>query len=68
MIHVSQVLKMHTELTSFSDLLPIVQALGEQGQILISMDEKPPYADTPEDWELALENAFTWGGRGGGLS
>ncbi len=63
MILMSQVLKMHEDLTSFEELVPVVQALGEQGQILISMDQKPPYPDTPDDWELKLENAFTWGGR-----
>ncbi len=63
MILMSQVLKMHEDLTSFDELVPIVQALGEQGEILISMDQKPPYPDTPDDWELKLENVFTWGGR-----
>ncbi len=64
MIYTSQVLKMHSELQSFEALVPIVRALGEQGEILISMDERPPYADTPDNWEMVLENAFTWQSKG----
>jgi hypothetical protein len=60
MIYTSQLLKMHAELKTFDELAKVVRALGEQGEFLISMDEKPPYPDTPENWELALENEFTW--------
>jgi hypothetical protein len=42
-------------------LVPVIRALGEQGEILISMDERPPYPNTPANWEFVLENAFTFG-------
>jgi len=63
MVYTSQVLKMHPELATFAEFTNVVRALGEQGEFLISMDEKPPYPDTPENWELVLEHAFTWESR-----
>jgi len=65
MIYINQVLSMHPDLKTFAELTDVVRALGEQGEILISMDQKPPYPDTPENWEMALENAFTWQSRNG---
>tara|TARA_B100000315_G_scaffold101359_1_gene93131 strand:+ start:2434 stop:2634 length:201 start_codon:yes stop_codon:yes gene_type:complete len=59
MLYLSQIVKTHNELERFDDLVGVVAALGRQGVILLTMDEKPPYADTPENWELALESAFT---------
>ena len=61
MVLISQLLKMHPELKSFDEFVPIVKALGEQGEILISMDERPSWHDTPANWEFILENAFTFG-------
>ncbi len=65
MINMSQVLTMHPDLKSFAELTDVVRALGAQGEILISMDARPTYPDTPENWELVLENAFTWQSRNG---
>ena len=61
MVLISQILKFHPELKSFEELVPVIKALGEQGEILISMDERPPYPNTPANWEFVLENAFTFG-------
>jgi hypothetical protein len=63
MIYTSQVLKMHPELKNFSQFKKIVQALGEQGEILIEMDQKPPYPDTPDNWDMELEYVFSFQGR-----
>ena len=31
---------------------------AKQGEIFIKIDLKPPYPDTPEDWEDKIESAF----------
>ena len=61
MVLISQILKIHPEIKSFDDFVPIIKALGEQGEILISMDERPSFPNTPANWEFVLENAFTFG-------
>ena len=42
MILMSQVLKMQEDVTSFDDLVPIVQALGEQGFVLQGISTQVP--------------------------
>jgi len=61
MVLISQILKIHPEIKSFDDFVPVIKALGEQGEILISMDERPSFPNTPANWEFVLENAFTFG-------
>ena len=59
MLYLSQIVKAHGDLERFDDLVGVVAALGRQGMILLTMDERPPFADTPENWEFVLESAFT---------
>ncbi len=59
MLYLSHIVKAHSDLEHFDELAGVVAALGRQGMILLTMDERPPYADTPENWELVLESAFT---------
>lgn len=47
------------ELESFDDLLALVDAKARSGEIFFRMDIKPPFSDTPENWEQQLETAFT---------
>ena len=61
MVLISQILRFHPDIKSFDDFVPIIRGLGEQGEILISMDERPGFPDTPANWEFVLENAFTLG-------
>jgi hypothetical protein len=59
MLKLSQVLVSHQELESFDDLLPIIQTIARDGERFFRMDVKPPYPDTPENWEDRLEAAFS---------
>ena len=59
MLYLSHIVKAHSDLERFDELAGVVAALGRQGMILLTMDERPPYADTPENWEFVLESAFT---------
>ena len=46
-------------MTSFGELVAYVKLQARQGEIFIEMDVRPPFTDTPEDWEQQLEAAFT---------
>ena len=59
MLWLSEVLLQHHELTSFEELLTVVGEAGNSGEMFFRMDVKPPYSDTPADWEERLEAAFT---------
>ena len=58
MLWLSEVLLQHHEVESFEDLVKIIEEEAK-GQIHFRMDLKPPYPDTPEDWEDRLEAAFS---------
>jgi hypothetical protein len=59
MLKLSDILVGHQELESFDQLLPIVQTVARSGERFFRMDVKPPYPDTPENWEDRLEAAFS---------
>lgn len=58
MRYLSEILLQNHDLESFSDLVKAVRehAAGER---FLHMDIKPPYFDTPDNWEDVLEAAFT---------
>lgn len=59
MLKLSDILLAHQDLESFDDLIPLIQAVARTGERFFRMDVKPPYPDTPEDWEDRLEAAFS---------
>ncbi|CAK0750873.1 conserved hypothetical protein [Gammaproteobacteria bacterium] len=59
MLHLSEILLQHHELTSFDELIPIIQERARQGERFFRMDVRPPFPDTPENWEDRLEASFT---------
>ena len=59
MLKLSDILVGNQELESFDDLIPLVQAVASSGERFFRMDVKPPFPDTPEDWEDRLEAAFS---------
>lgn len=59
MLWLSEVLLQHHDLESFEDLLPVIRAKAQSGEMFFRMDIKPPFRDTPENWEDRLEAAFT---------
>jgi len=58
MLKLSDILVAHKEIDSFDELVPLVQEVARGGERFFRMDVKPPYPDTPEDWEDRLEGAF----------
>ena len=58
MLHVSDILIERHDLESFAELVDEVRVRA-RGERFLRIDIKPPYADTPENWEDVLESAFT---------
>ena len=59
MLWLSEILLQRHDLESFVGLK---QAIGEQarnGEMFFRMDVKPPFPDTPQDWEDRLEAVFS---------
>ncbi len=59
MLWLSEILMQNHGIDSFEQLVPLVQAGARRGERFFRMDVKPPFADTPENWEDRLEAAFT---------
>lgn len=59
MFKLSEILLAHQEVESFDELIPLVQAVARSGERFFRMDVKPPYPDTPDNWEDRLEAAFS---------
>ncbi|HQU15632.1 MAG: sulfur relay protein DsrC [Chromatiales bacterium 21-64-14] len=64
MLWVSEILLQNHDLGSFTELVGLVQQRARDGEVFLSMDVKPPFTDTPEDWEDRLESAFSAALRG----
>jgi hypothetical protein len=59
MLWLSEVLIQEHQLDSFEQLKQALSTRALGGERFFSMDVKPPFADTPENWEDQLESAFT---------
>ena len=62
MLWLSEILLQEHELVSFDQLKQSVVQRAK-GEMFFRMDVKPPFSDTPENWEDQLESAFTSGQR-----
>jgi len=47
------------DVDSYEDLVKAVEAVAKQGERFFQMDVKPPFPDTPDNWEEKLEARFT---------
>ncbi len=47
------------ELKSFEELKDKLRESAKQGEMFFRMDVRPPFQDTPENWEDILESVFT---------
>jgi hypothetical protein len=59
MLHLSHILIANPDLESFEQLVEALQGYAGSGERFFRMDVKPPFADTPENWEDRLEAAFS---------
>jgi len=59
MLYLSEVMIQNPQLNTFAELLQtITRRAQETGELHFKIDVKPPYPDTPENWEDRLEGAF----------
>ena len=59
MIWLSEIMIQEYELTSFEDVLDAVKQRVIAGELSFGIDVKPQFPDTPDNWEILLENTFT---------
>ncbi len=59
MLKLSDILLAHKEIDSFDDLAPIIREIARNGERFFRIDLKPPYPDTPDNWEDRLEAIFS---------
>ena len=59
MLYLSDVLIQGKDLEKFDDLIAELKKRAAAGELFFQMDVKPPFPDTPADWEDRLEAAFT---------
>ena len=59
MLNLSELMLQRHDLENFEDLMNAVRERARQGERFFRMDVKPPYPDTPENWEERLESIFT---------
>ena len=59
MLYLSNILIANKEIETFEELKQVVREFARQGEMFLRFDVKPPYADTPGDWEDQLEATFS---------
>lgn len=63
MIYLSDILTQEHGLEKFEDLLEVARQKARDGEIHLDVDIKPPFEDTPRDWQNQVEMAFTFPNR-----
>lgn len=59
MLTLSEILIQEHTMQSFDELKAAIEHRAAQGEIFFQMDVRPPFKDTPEEWEEILEAVFT---------
>jgi hypothetical protein len=58
MLYLSELMMQHPEVDSFDKLLEVVKERSKR-EMFFRIDVKPPFSDTPDNWEDRLEATFT---------
>lgn len=58
MLHLSELLISRHDLACFADVVQAVRE-GARHERFLRLDIKPPFPDTPDNWEDVLEGAFS---------
>jgi len=59
MLWLSELLLQRHDLETFDELKGAVADKAKTGEMFFRMDVRPPFTDTPENWEEQLEVSFT---------
>ena len=60
MFYLSDILKQDHDNDSFAGLLEILREKARNGEVHMNIDVRPPFKDTPKDWENRCEVVFTF--------
>lgn len=59
MLALSEILMADHDMQSFEELKQEIKQRALGGEMFFQMDVRPPFKDTPENWEDELEAVFT---------
>jgi hypothetical protein len=59
MLYLSEIIIANQQFNSFEELEEAVREIARTGERFFRMDVKPPYLNTPQNWEDRLEAAFS---------
>jgi hypothetical protein len=59
MLNLSELMIQRHDIDTFESLIEAVRDKARAGERFFRIDVKPPYPDTPENWEERLESIFT---------
>lgn len=59
MLYLSRILIANQDVETFDELQTLVKAFAREGEMFLRFDVKPPFPDTPQDWEERLEATFS---------
>ena len=59
MLSLSEILMQSHSMQTFEELKQEIRKRAQQGEVFFQMDVRPPFKDTPENWEDVLESVFT---------
>lgn len=59
MLTMSEILIEQYKIQTYEELKNYIKKKIDEGEIFLSLDIKPSFEDTPDNWEIDLENLFT---------
>ncbi|MCH1416898.1 MAG: sulfur relay protein DsrC [Gammaproteobacteria bacterium] len=59
MLYLSAILIERKDVETFEDFLAVIKEKAASGERFIRFDLKPPFPDTPSNWEDRVESAFS---------
>lgn len=59
MLYLSAILIERKDVETFEDFLEVIKEKAASGERFIRFDLKPPFPDTPSNWEDRIESAFS---------
>lgn len=59
MLAISDILIEQYKIQTYEELKNYIKKKIDEGEIFLSLDIKPSFEDTPDNWEIDLENLFT---------
>ena len=59
MLSLSEILMANHGMQTYAELKLEIHKRAQQGEVFFQMDVRPPFKDTPENWEDELEAVFT---------